>query len=417
MQESGAGRSPGPRLEPGTGTGKATGLARNVGVMALTSGLNVGSMVLWTPIYSLILRDLGASDLVIGMGSAASMVLSALLRYAGGRLTDRFGRVPLLVWPGALSAAAVFAAAAARSWHLFVLFYAIYMGGQALGDPVFAAIIGESVPAAERGRAFGLVEFSISAGVVAGPLAGALMLPLFGAPGLLIACGLCLCVTVVLRRAFIRETRRPGGPAAAFGLRHLLEPRMVRVMAIIVLVNLLFVLNTWGPFLSLHAADAMGLDKPSINMLASAGAAAGLAVSFLAGRAVGRWGAQRVLRLASFALGGVVLVWSLQRAYLGILGFYLLMMMAFQAAIIALDTYRVHAVDDEVRGSALGAIGMLTGLFTAPIVPLASYLREVLGSGAPFVLGLLPAAAAVWLLGRPELAAVEHRTAVAAGGL
>lgn len=383
--------------------------------MAFSSGLNVASMLLWMPIYSLILRDLGAGDLIIGLAGAAAIVLSALMRYVGGRLADRPGRVPLLVWPGFLSAAAISFAAGARSWHLFVLLYTVYMGGQALWDPSFGAIIGESVPQADRGRAFGLVEFSMSAGVVIGPLTGALLLPLIGSPGLLVVSGLCMFAGTTFRGLFLRETKTRDRPAEDFRLRHLLQPRLLDVLGGVVLVNLLFALNVWGPFLSLHAADAMRIDKAGINLLASAGSAAGLAVSFVCGRAVGRWGCRRVLRQAVCVLASGVYLWSLQRAIAGIVACYVLMMIAFQAAIIALDTFRVHAVDDEVRGSALGAIGMLTGLFVAPVVPLAGYLRTTLGSGVPFVLGPLPAAGAVWLLGRPEAQAVPAAPPAPAG--
>jgi MFS family permease len=383
--------------------------------MAVTSALNVGSMVLWFPIFSLILRDLGASDLVIGGVSAASIIVSALLRYVGGRLTDRLGRVPMLVWPGVLSAVAIAIAAAARSWLPFAALYTLYMGGHALTDPVFASIVGESVPAAERGRAFGLVEFAIAAGVVVGPLVGAVLLPLTGAPGLLVVCGICLLAAAFLRGTRLVETRTRGRALAAFRVNNLFTPPLSRTLGVVVLVNVLLALNIWGPFLSLHAADAMGLSKPTINLLASAGAGAGLAVSFVCGRLVGRWGPGRMLRIASLALAVSAWAWSLQRGLPAIVAMYLLMNVAFQAAIIAMDTFRVHSIDEGIRGRALGAIGMFTGLFTAPIVPLASYLRWLLGSGAPFVMGVLPAAAAVWLLTRMDREVSSATTVVVAG--
>lgn len=373
-------------------------LARNIPVMAVTTAMNVGSMMLWMPVLSLILRDLGASDLVISVASACWLVFSAVFQYSGGRLTDRIGRVPVMVWPGLLSAAAIAACAAAARWQVFVVLYALYNTGHALQGPVFAAIIGESVPAARRGPAFALVELSIAIGVIIGPLLGAELLPIVGVQGLLVMSGVVLAAASGIRQVYLRETRARGSAQAPFAIGHLFTPRLARVLVILVCFNVLLALTVWGPFLSLHASDAMGFDKPSINLLAATGSAAAVLVSFVAGRAVSRWGAGPVLSLGFAGLAATALTWSLQRSFAVIVAAYVAMNMAFQVAMIASDTFRVHQIDEEVRGRALGAIGMITSLLTAPVVPLVGWLRASLGSGAPFVVGLVPAALGVWAL-------------------
>jgi len=71
---------------------------------------------------------------------------------------------------------------------------------------------------------------------------------------------------------------------------------------------------------------------------------------------------------------------------------------AFEFMMISSDTFRVQAVPDEVRGRALGAMGMANNLVTASLMPLASAMRASFGSGAPFYLALLPAAAGLWAI-------------------
>lgn len=379
-------------------SGPSPALARNIPVMAVTTAMNVGSMMLWMPVLSLIMRDLGASDLVISVASACWMVFSALFQYWGGRLTDRLGRVPVMVWPGLLSAAAIAACAAATRWQVFVVLYALYNTGHALQGPVFASIVGESVPAARRGPAFAQIEFSIGIGVVIGPLLGAVLLPLVGVRGLLVTSGVILALAAGLRKTFLRETRSRGAAQVPFALNHLFTPRMARVLVILICFNVLLALTVWGPFLSLHASDAMGFDKPSINRLAATGSAAAVLISFMAGRAVGRWGANSILSIGMVGLAATAVLWSVQRTPAMIISAYVVMNMAFQVAMISSDTFRVHQVDEAVRGRALGAMGMITSLLTAPVVPIAGWLRASVGSGAPFVVGLIPAAVGVWAL-------------------
>jgi MFS family permease len=404
----------GVKAAPGMGAPESTAappgppiaLARNVPVMAVSTAMNVGSMMLWMPVLSLILRDLGASDLVISTASACWLVFSALFQFWGGRLTDRLGRVPVMVWPGLLSAVAIAACALANSWQVFVVLYAIYNTGHALQGPVFASIIGESVTVAKRGQAFALIEFAIGIGVVIGPLLGAVLLPVVGVRGLLVISGTILAAAAGLRHTYLRETRARGTAQVHFAVSHLFTPRLARVLLILICFNVLLALTLWGPFLSLHASDAMGLDKPAINRLASMGSAAGVMISFVAGRAVGRWGAQPVLSGGLLALAAAALLWSIQRMPPMIIGTYVLMNMAFQVAMISSDTFRVHQVDEEIRGRALGAMGMITSLMTAPVVPLVGYLRSTYGSGAPFYVALVPAAIGFWAL--RGLAAQPH---------
>jgi MFS family permease len=303
-----------------------------------------------------------------------------------------------MVWPGLLSAVAIAACAAAGRWQVFVVLYALYNTGHALQGPVFASIIGESVPPAGRGPAFAQIEFAIGIGVVIGPLLGAVLLPYVGVRGLLVTSGIILATVAGLRYMFLRETRARDVAQVPFAMGHLFTPRMGRVLVILICFNVLLALTVWGPFLSLHASDAMGFDKPSINRLAATGSAAAVLISFLAGRAVGRWGPNSILSYGLVGLAAMAVIWSMQRNPAMIIAAYVVMNMAFQVAMISSDTFRVHQVDEAVRGRALGAMGMITSLLTAPVVPIAGWLRAAVGSGAPFFVGLVPAAVGVWVL-------------------
>jgi DHA1 family bicyclomycin/chloramphenicol resistance-like MFS transporter len=363
----------------------------NVLFMALTSGLNVGGMMMWAPVLSLILRDLGATDIIIGAANAAWLVVSASGQYLGGRLADRFGRVPVIAWPGVLAAASIVACAAAPSWQLFVVLYAFYHAGGAIQGPVFTSIVGESVPAAERGRAFGRIEVAIGSGVVVGPLLGSFLLPALDVRGVLALSGAFFLTAAALRLIFLKETKPAATAGAPFAMRQILRPPLVRVLGVSFSINTLLSLTLWGPFLSLHANDVMGLSKSSINQLAAVGSAVGIGVALIAGSVVAKRGTVRVLRLAMPLLALAAILWSAQRSTPAIVLSFVLMYAVFEFALISSDTYRVQAVPDEIRGRALGTIGMANNVISAPVIPLASMLRGTVGSAGPFFLALAPA--------------------------
>jgi hypothetical protein len=45
-------------------------------------------------------------------------------------------------------------------------------------------------------------------------------------------------------------------------------------------------------------------------------------------------------------------------------------------SMVSVDTFRVSVVEESVRGSALGAIGMVTGFATALATPVVGYLKQ-----------------------------------------
>jgi len=373
-------------------------VSRNVPVIAVTAGLNVAAMMMYAPVLSLILRDLGASDLVIGMSNAAWLVLSAVCQYFGGRLSDRLGRVPVIAWPGVLSGVALALCALARSWPLFVVLYAVYQAGHGIQGPVFSSIVGESVQPHLRGRAFSRIEIAIGAGVIVGPLIGSLLMSTIGLNWLLVVSGVLLVGAASVRLVYLRETKPNDTQQATFAITSLARPPLARAMVVLISVNAMFALTLWGPFISLHAADVMGLSRPAINQLAAVGSAVGMAATFLAGHVVTTAGAPRVLRVAMPALAGAGVVWSLQRTTGLIVLAYIAMYAMFEFLVIASDTFKVQAVPDNVRGRALGAMGMANNLVTAPLIPAASALRATFGSGAPFFVALVPAAVGVWAI-------------------
>ncbi|RJQ06855.1 MAG: MFS transporter [Bacillota bacterium] len=366
-------------------------MSRNVPAMAVTTAVIVGSNMLWAPIFSLIMRDLGASDLQISLAISVWALIGAVAQYYAGLLADRVGRFPLIVYPMHLGGLALVAAGFMPSWLPFAVIYTVWAVGNAVTSPVFSLIVGESVPPAKRGRAFGLIEFSIGVSLILGPLAGAKLLPYVGAKGLLIISGVLVAAAATGRLLSLRETRPESTGSKPFAFRHVFEGRMGLVLLAVALWNVVLVMTMWGPFLSLHASDAMGLSKPTINLFFALSSVVSALMSLLAGKLVGRFGANRMLSIGGLGLAAAVVLWSVQRSMAGIVGGFVLMSAFMMLAMVASDTFRVSVVEESVRGRALGAIGMITGFATAVATPVAGYLKQF-SSTAPFWISLAAAA-------------------------
>jgi MFS family permease len=278
---------------------------------------------------------------------------------------------------------AIGTAAFMPSWLPFAIVYVFWNAFNALQSPVFMPFVGESVPPERRGHAFGLLEGVIAVGIVIGPLLGARLLPAIGAKGLFLITAAVIMSTATVRHLLLRETRPKATGSRPFAFSHIFSGRLRLVLLSLVLSNVVLVMANWGPFMSLHASDAMGLSKAQINLFFALGAAVGAASSPLGGRAVARFGPHRVLALACLGLGLCALLWMVQRNLAGIALGYLLINFFFQWGVISNDAFRVHAVDESIRGVCLGSMGTLVSLSTVVVVPLVGFLKQLLPT-APF---------------------------------
>ena len=369
-------------------------MSRNVPTMAVTAGVIVGATMLWSPIFSLIFRDLGASDLQISVAISIWAAVGAVAQYGAGRLADKVGRFPIIVYSMHVGGLALIVAAFMPSWRPFAVIYAVWTLANAVTGPVFSLIVGESVPPARRGRAFGLTASSVGVSLILGPLAGAWLLPHVGAKGLLIIAGILVFAAATGRLLSLRETRPQSTGSKPFALRHVFEGRMGLVLLAVTLWNVLLAMTMWGPFLSLHASDAMGLSKATINVFFAMASVVSALMGLVAGRLVSRFGANKMLPIGAIGLAAAVMLWSVQRSMVGIVAGFVLMSGFMMLAMVSADTFRVSAVEESVRGSALGAIGMVTGFATALATPVAGYLKQF-SPLAPFWIGLAAAAGLV----------------------
>jgi MFS family permease len=152
------------------------GMPRVVWVLGLASLLNDVSSEAIFPLLPLFLTSLGAPMGFIGLIEGSADALGSILKVVAGRLSDR-GPRKLFVVGGytipALARAAI--AAALAPWHVFAA-RLLDRTGKGIRSGPRDAMIAESVPPSQRGRAFGVNRSMDHFGAALGPLLASALL-------------------------------------------------------------------------------------------------------------------------------------------------------------------------------------------------------------------------------------------------
>jgi DHA1 family multidrug resistance protein-like MFS transporter len=200
-------------------------------VVALTTAafLEWAGATAIVPLLPLFLRDRGASDSLVGLVMGAFFFAGVVTQYPLGKLSDRIGRRPVLVFGLVCYAAASVAFAAPVSPVVYVLLRAVQGVGAGATLVVAAATLSESLPPGRRGRGFGALFGGQTAGMAVGPLLGSLggpdaMTPVFIGAGL---AALAACVPVLAQVPRRPLVERSAGDEPRPPLRQLVTSRIV----------------------------------------------------------------------------------------------------------------------------------------------------------------------------------------------
>jgi len=143
------------------------------------------------PLLPFYAEDLGASAVMVGVLVSAFAFAQVITAPFWGRLSDRYGRRPLILVGLLISAASFFLFGLAGS--VTVLLVSRLVQGAGAGNiGVVQAYVSDAVPPSERTQALGWVTVASSAGVMIGPAVGSLSTELGDAAPGFVAAGLCL---------------------------------------------------------------------------------------------------------------------------------------------------------------------------------------------------------------------------------
>ncbi len=397
------------REQPGNGgktysRGPLRGLNSNVVKLGIVSFFaDVSSEMLYPLIPIFLTAVLGAPMAIVGVIEGAAEATASLLKTVSGRISDVTGRRRPFVLAGyGISALAKPLIAIAAGWPLVLVARVADRFGKGLRVSPRDALVADSVTPEFRGRAFGWHRAMDTAGAVLGPLIALALLSLLHEdlrviflisfiPGIL---GAATVLTV-------RERRRPPQESQSVTISFGRMPRPFRSY-----------LRAWGIFAIANSSDVfLILKAKQVGFTTSTVVLAYVFYNFIyaaaspfLGHLSDKVGRKEVLAGGLFVFAAVyagfaisVAGWHIW-ALFGVYGLY-------TAATDGVGkAFAVDLVPEEIRASALGLLGTVSGIAALVASSVAGALWSGIGSWAAFAYG-----AAGALIGALFLLQIPHK--------
>ena len=285
---------------------------------------------------------------------------TALIAFAG-RLGDLLGRRRLLVAGLIVFTLASLLCGMAPTLGWLVAARALQGAGAAVLMALAMALVGETIPKQQTGRAMGLLGTTSAVGTALGPTLGGLLISSFGWPAIFFV-NLPLGL-LALHLAMRHLPPDPTAPEAASRkpgfLTALREPTLAASLAMTGLVSTVMMATlVVGPF---YLARALGLATTGVGLVMSAGPVVSAFTGVPAGRLVDRFGAQRMAIFGLVGMGGGCVALALSPTAWGVAG-YLLPLVAVTANYALFQAANNTAVMQDVAADRRGLVSGVLNL-------------------------------------------------------
>jgi len=290
----------------------------------------------------------------------AYLLANTTLIVSAGRLGDVVGRRRLLLAGITLFTIASAMCALAPTLGMLIAARAAQGLGGAIMMALTIAMIADTVPKAETGRAMGLLATMSAIGTALGPSLGGLLLAAVDWRAIfLINLPLGIVTVALAYRSLPMDQPAATAGAVLIRLSMFRAPALSASLAMSALVSTVMMATlVVGPF---YLSRALGLEAAWAGLTMSAGPVVAAMAGIPSGRAVDRLGARRVTLagLIGLAVGAVLL--SVLPATLGIAG-YLAPLVVITGSYALFQTANNTAVMTDVRPEQRGMISGLLNL-------------------------------------------------------
>lgn len=377
-------------------------------LMAFTIFIDFAGFGLILPLLPFWAQHLGANatgvGLILTMYALAQFVFTPIL----GRLSDRYGRKPVIVASLLIEALSFALSALANS--LPMLLVARFIGGLGASNIGSAqAVVSDITPPEGRARGMGMIGAAIGLGFVVGPAVGGMLAPLGAAVPFWAAMGVALVNALVVLR-FLTETRKrrgaiegenathQSGNVLFAGWRYVVKSG---ALARLISINLIFTIaftamETVFPLFTQHTFGWTAMQNGYI--FTYVGFIIVIMQGGLVGQLVKRFG-ERGLAIGGMIMLAAGLILLTESVNLALLLIALGILSAGDGAVTpTLSTLLSFASPTEAQGETLGLAQGIAGLGRVVGPLLAGVLFQLGGAGAPFLVGGILAALAAALL-------------------
>jgi len=346
--------------------------------------IGFGVIVPLLPFYN---RTFGGGPAVLGLLIASFFLMQFLFAPLLGRLSDRFGRRPILL--GTLAVATTGHLVLASASSLVFLFLARMLAGFAAGNlSVARAYIADRTRPEERARGMGLVGAAFGVGFAVGPVIGGIFAPLgLSAPAL--AAATLAGTNLILAAAFLpeslpRELRTARGAPKTAGLGEAVRRPSIRPLVLTFLVVSFAFATVPVAFPSL-GIDYFHLGEQQLAAIFVLIGAVQIVVGASVGRLAKRFEEVPLVAVGTLAMAGAMAATPFLRdltGYVLLVGLFAMGVALSMPLLLSLVSKRTPAHE---QGSILGAVQAIGSLGVVPGPLVAGLLYERVTPAAPFL--------------------------------
>ncbi|HEX6576176.1 MAG TPA: MFS transporter, partial [Gemmatimonadaceae bacterium] len=364
-------------------------------VLLVTAFVDMLGLIIVYPLLALYATRLGATAGTVGILVAAFSVAQLVSAPAWGRMSDRYGRRPAILFGLLVSAVAyVIFAFAGSIWLLLVSRLIQGLGGGTIG--VVQAYVADISVEKDRAKALGWLSAVTSLGAVVGPAIGSILVRIGGysAPGLGSAI-LCVLVSAFAWR-YLRESRTD---TAQFEAMHSPAPKSTSAIRDVIArpdlpaSRLIWIYTVaigafYGttPLLPLILAERLGATTENVGyFIVYLGGMGVIVRTGILSRVIERWGEARVARTGLVLLAiGLAMVAAI-RSYPTMLISLTLMPMGTAFTFPCVTAMLSRVVPGKQRGLYMGVQHTFGGVSRVAFPLIAGYGMDLFGQGIPFV--------------------------------
>jgi MFS transporter, DHA1 family, tetracycline resistance protein len=376
----------------------------SIGTLFLTVFIDLLGFGLVIPFLPALARGLGAGDFVATMPGAVYSIMQFVFIPIWGRLSDRIGRRPVLLW--SIGATAIGMAFVGAAPSLLLLLAARAFSGMATANIAVAqAYVADVTPPEHRARGMGIIGIAFGLGFILGPGIGGELsrFPVFGRAGTLpafVAAGLAAINFLLALRTLpesLPPERRGQSLRRAVPLDLAAVRTAVAVPGVGVAVILNFAMVLWFAGMeqtfALYTADGFQMSVAATGRIfVVVGVVGAIVQGGLVRRLAPRFGEARLIQAgvaiqaAAFALLGV----ATNLGAWGVLGLYTsagLIALGNGLTTPSLPAFASRRASIATQGVTLGALQSASALARAAGPLVGGALYAGIDPRAPYLIG------------------------------
>ncbi|MFQ6076189.1 MAG: MFS transporter [Candidatus Bathyarchaeia archaeon] len=346
-------------------------LRGNVLILTLGTVIRQLSLFITFPYFSLYIRALGGSNVVVGQVNALRPLAAMFLYPIAGSLADNYGRVKIIVTMNYLSAALHTLFMLAPDWR-FLAAASLLNGLTIFMFPATSALLADSLPPQLRGRGFATITAIPGFVGILSPFIGGYLITVYGVThAMRLLYGVTAAATVLIgtmNLKFLKETlTRPGDTHLSLdqvirgSYRSVWEtlrwmPKGLKFYAIMLVLGLFFNSLT-GSYWVVYGTDVIGLSELEWGGILLLANIIQVSLSLPAGALIDRYDKRMTLALALALSALPVFAFPFSGGFLGALLVFTPIAVANAFLIPAASALMADMVPRERRGTVMATLG------------------------------------------------------------